>query len=285
MKKIIVKNPKNDDLISQLVVFYESFKGLSKKEQVDFDLSDINFFHPFLILTIASYINYTKSVYDFNENNSINSYLKTINFPQGISSLTDLQQAIQITKNYVPISILKKDNRVERSRLETCFQDMIYKIIGEVPKTKDAVVYPIMELVGNIFHHSEEKQGYIFGQFYSNKNFLDICIVDNGRGLTKTYNDELGLKLNDTESIAKVLSGLSTKKERERGYGVRTSKDIVCKAMNGTFIILSGSSAFISKADKERFIELPNFYWQGVVIAYRILKPIGPVNIYPYVGD
>ena len=285
MKRIIVKNSVNDEISSQLVCFYNSFKELSKKEKVEFDLSEIKFFHPFLILPIFSYIKHTKSVYTLNNKSNTNLYLETINFPTGVSSLTEFEHVIQLTKSYIPISVLKKEKQIERSHLESCLQDMIYKIIGEVPHTKDAVLYPIMELVGNIFHHSKEDEGYIFGQFYPNKNFLDICIVDNGRGLAKTYDDELNLKLTDIEAIKNVISGLSTKKEKERGYGVWTSKDVVCKAMNGTFVIVSGSSAFIAKENKQNFLELPNFYWQGVVIVYRIPKPVGPVNIYSYIGS
>jgi hypothetical protein len=285
MRKIIVNNPKNDDLVNQLVCFYESFKNLSKNEKVEFDLSKIKWFSPFLILPLTSYINKTKSSYILGLDQSVNSYLDAIRFPLGINSLTEFSSAVQQTKNYVPISVLEKDQVLKRNKLENCFQDMIYKIAGEIKGAKNAVIYPIMELVANIFHHSKENKGYVFGQFYPNKNYLDICIIDTGRGVAKTYADELNLIITDKEAITKVMNGVSTKKERERGYGVRTSKDVVCKSMKGTFIFLSGSSVFIAKNNKEKFVDLPEFNWQGVIIAYRIPKPAGEVDIYPFIGD
>ncbi len=285
MKRIIFNNPPNDDLISQLVSFYESFKDFPKNDKIRFDLSGIKWFSPLLILPIVSYINQLKSDYNLSSDLNINSYLSAIHFPKGVNSLTEFEKAIQQTKNYVPISILEKDKIVERGKLENCFQDIIFKIAGEVKGAKNAVIYPIMELIANIFQHSKESKGYIFGQFYPKKNYLDICIIDRGRGVSRGYKDEMGIDLTDQESIAKVMTGISTKKERERGYGVRTSKDVVCKAMKGTFIFLSGSSVFIAKNNKEKFVDMPGFYWQGVIVAYRIPKPTGEIDIYPYLGD
>ena len=78
---------------------------------------------------------------------------------------------------------------------------MIYNVLGSVSGAKNAVYYPITELVTNIFDHSKQNKGFIFGQFYPKKNYLDICIVDCGRGLAKTYEEEKGLKLSDSDSI------------------------------------------------------------------------------------
>ncbi len=33
---------------------------------------------------------------------------------------------------------------------------------------------------------------------------------------------------------------------------------------------------------KERVVSMPDFYWQGVIIAYRIPKPDGSIDISPY---
>ena len=67
---------------------------------------------------------------------------------------------------------------------------MVYKILGSISGAQNAVHYPITEIVTNIFDHSQQDQGFIFGQFYPKKNYLDICIVDCGRGLSKAYADE-----------------------------------------------------------------------------------------------
>lgn len=114
------------------------------------------------------------------------------------------------------------------------------------------------------------------------KNFLDLCIADCGRGLARAYKEENGLDFTDQEAIKQVLMGHSTKSDVERGYGVRTSKRVVCEGLGGGFILLSGDSALFSSKNKEKIISLPNFFWQGVIISYRIPQPTKPVDIAPY---
>ena len=79
-----------------------------------------------------------------------------------------------------------------------------------------------------------------------------------------------------------VLKGHSTKPSVERGYGVRTSKKVVCECLGGEFVLLSGSSALVASGKDQKIVDLPGFYWQGVVVAYRIPKPLGSVDISPY---
>jgi len=100
--------------------------------------------------------------------------------------------------------------------------------------------------------------------------------------LSKTYEEEKNLKLSDTDSIVEVLKGRSTKPSIERGYGVRTSKRVVCECLGGEFVFLSGSSALVANGKNQKIVTLPGFYWQGVIVAYRIPKPLGPVDISPY---
>lgn len=78
------------------------------------------------------------------------------------------------------------------------------------------------------------------------------------------------------------MIGNSVKPGKERGYGVRTSRNIVCDCLNGNFALLSGSVALVSKKDSNKIVNLNNFYWQGVIVAYRIPKPIKPIDIMPY---
>lgn len=228
--------------------------------------------------TVKRDINSTKSSYS--ANGSVKSYLDAVKFPKGIDSVLSFQKEVQLKKNYIPISILKKEKNSDRERLESLFSNLILKVIGSVPGTSSAILYPISELVTNIFEHSTQNEGYLFGQFYPKKDYLDICIVDCGRGLAETYKKENGLNLTDSEAILRSMKGNSTKLNKERGYGVRTSKSVVCNAMNGEFIFLSGSAALVSSKKSEKLFNLPGFYWQGVIIAYRIPRPTEPVDIY-----
>ena len=111
------------------------------------------------------------------------------------------------------------------------------------------------------------------------RNMFDICVADSGRGLGRTYLEEKNLKLSDEDAIHEVMVGHSTKPNTGRGYGVRTSKRVVCEGLNGSFMFISGTAALISSGAQEILTRLPDFYWPGVIVAYRIRKPKQPVDI------
>jgi len=53
--------------------------------------------------------------------------------------------------------------------------------------------------------------------------------------------------------------------------------------LGGGFVLLSGSAVFISSGKREMIAQLDNFYWQGVVIAYRMPKPEKPIDIHEFI--
>jgi anti-sigma regulatory factor (Ser/Thr protein kinase) len=283
MKSITILQPDNESLVAQLGSLYNAFKGISFGEKLEFDLSYLNWVFPILILPISAYINETQSEVKI-DICAIKSYLEKISFPKGVNSISSFQRQIQKYKTYIPISVLSKKEMVDRERLESLFSEKIYETLGNVSGAQNAVCYPIAELITNIFEHSKKESGFIFGQFYPNKNYLDICIVDCGRGFAKTYKEEKELKLSDAEAITEAMKGNSVKKDKERGYGIRTSKEVICKALKGGgFILISGSSALVSTGQGEKLVALSGFYWQGTIIAYRIPKPTGSIDISPYI--
>ncbi|MFA6547971.1 MAG: hypothetical protein WCT11_03475 [Candidatus Magasanikbacteria bacterium] len=280
MHTVKILQPTSTTLVAQLSSLYQTFKGVKQKDAIEFDFSNLNFISPLLILPLCAYLNESKSSIIGTTQHT--SYLSAIKFPKGIDTINSFQQQLQFAKNFVPISVLKKDYGADRERLETQFATMVNKIIGSIKGSQSAIYHPITELVTNIFDHSKKDRGYIFGQYYPNKKFLDICIVDCGRGLSCVYKEEEGLELNDEEAIIEVMKGNSTKPGKERGFGVRTSKKVICEALGGEFILISGNTALISDKGRERIVSLPEFYWQGVIISYRIPQPHGVIDIYPY---
>lgn len=271
-----VERPKTDDLSSQLVALYKTLRGLDPTQPTTFDFSLITWINPLLILPIGSLIQTMGST--FNPSSAISTYLNDIHFPNGVSTVHALQQS----KTYIPIGVLQRHADVDRERLESAFLKLLSDVIGDSPGSRNAIYYPISELTTNIFDHSHSDTGWILAQWYPNKKFLDLCIVDRGRGLATTYQQELGLTLTDEEAIRKALQGVSTKKEKERGYGVRTSKNVVCKALGGSFTLISGNAAFLVEQRSEKIVRLPQFNWQGVIISYRIPQPSGPIDITSY---
>ena len=265
-----------DTLSSQLVALYRVFRNIQLNQPIAFDFSLLTWVNPLLILPIGAHIQETSST--FTSSSAISTYLPAIHFPQGVNTVSAMQQS----KSYIPIGVLQRHSEVERERLESTFLHLLTNVIKEVPGSRNAIYYPISELTTNIFDHSKANTGWILAQWYPNKKFLDLCIVDRGRGLAATYQEELGLTLTDDDAIRKALQGVSTKKEKERGYGVRTSKNVVCKALGGSFTLISGSAALLVEQQEEKMVRLPQFNWKGVIIGYRIPQPNGPVDITPY---
>jgi len=282
MKEILIPSTQSDTLVSQLQTLYRTFKNLTAHEQVHFNLENLQWGCPLLILPLSAHISCTGSTFTAPSNANTKSYLDAVSFPAGVDSLSSFEQQIRAYKTYLPLSVLRTDAGVGRERLEAEFLNMVVAIVGDIPGTQNALRYPVGELVTNIFEHSGEQQGFIFGQWYPKKGYLDICIVDCGRGLTRAYKEERGLDLSDEEAIAEAMKGTSAKSDTERGYGIHTSKDVVCRALKGGFVMVSGNTGFYAYESKEQLVSLPNFNWPGVIVAYRIPKPTGEINITPY---
>lgn len=278
MREVIISNPKNDSFGAQLLSLYEALKDAQAQEKLIFNFSKLKWACPSLILPLSAYIRETGSSYNFVDS-PIKSYFDAINFPRGINTISQFEAEERKNRTYTPISVLEKDEKEKRERLETLFQEMVYKILGANESAKNAIYYPISELVTNIFEHSKKNRGFIFGQFYPQKKCVDICIADRGRGAAGAYLEEKGLRLSDEDAIREVMVGHSTKPNTGRGYGVRTSKRVVCEGLNGSFMLISGTAALVSNGTQEILTSLPDFYWPGVIVAYRIRRPKQPIDI------
>lgn len=276
-RSITVQRPSGDDLSHQLIALYRTLKGVRSGEAVEFGFSQLTWLYPMLILPIATYESATGGTHkDFPD--AVRNYAEAIQYPHGVDSIEELQR----NRSYIPIGVLKRSGGVGREKLESAFSQRVLDTIQAVPESLPAIHYPISELVTNIFDHSQSEQGWIFAQWYPAKGFLDVCIVDRGRGLATTYKEEMGVSLRDEDALRRALRGVSTKETRGRGFGLRTSKDVVCKAFGGSFVFLSGGAAIISERQTDRIARLPGFSWQGVIVAYRVPKPAGLVDIYRY---
>ncbi len=285
MKNSTVPNSRSDSLISILESLYLSMKNLNRGETVNFDFAKAQWLYPLCVTPLASYIQSTGSTYTVGKSDILQTYLHHIHFPLGIDSVSKFEASVQKQKNYIPISLLRKKAGPGRERLESLFSHMIIKILAasHISGAASAVYYPITELITNVIEHSHAEGGLVFAQFYPKKKYLDLCIVDRGRGLAAAYREEIGVQYTDEEAIIEAMRGHSTKLSKERGYGIRTSKRVVCEGLGGQFVLLSGSTVLMASDKKQRLAVLPQFYWQGVIVAYRIPQPSSPIDITPYI--
>lgn len=279
-EEIKIPNPANESLASQLVSLYQALKSVPKGKKLILDINGVKWPQPFLLLPLVAYAEKTGSSFNMDGLPAKTvSYFQAVSFPQGTGSVSTFQHQ----KTYIPIGALHRNAPIdEREKFESAFSRMVKEASQAADGATSAIYYPIEELVTNIFEHSQASVGFIFGQYYPKKQYLDICIVDAGRGLAKSYEAEKSLTLSDEEAISEAMKGRSTKPGNERGYGVHTSKNLVTKGLGGEFVLVSGSVAFLADKQQERLVELPGFYWQGTILAYRIPKLDQPVNITSY---
>ncbi len=94
-----------------------------------------------------------------------------------------------------------------------------------------------------------------------------------------------GLKFSDDcDAVKKATEGLSTKKEYGRGFGLRTSKNLVLDGLNGEMYVLSRKGAIIfNPKDKKKNQEIMKKPLKGTLIYMRFSAPKKSLNIIEYV--
>lgn len=280
MKTVLIPKSKSESFVHQLECFYKIFKNLPTNNKVSFDLSHIDWGTPLVLLPIAAYLHETNSNYISPSSKKVKEYLESIKFPQGVRTLS----ALQNSKSFVPISLIESAKGVEtQSEILYSFLNLIHKVANRSQLTKSAFFYSPTELINNIFEHSGKNYGLVFAQTYSSKGYLDICIVDTGRGLAKSFEGKNGGRISDCLAIQMAMSGESTKPGTDRGFGLRTSKKMICKGFNGEFTLISGNACLLSNNPEDKLFQLPGINWQGVILAARLPFPKAPVEYLKYI--
>ena len=213
-----------------------------------------------------------------------NSYLDTIQFGSGgirpeeleFSKLHHLLNTHSF-KTYIPIINFPTDQKYTRERNEilSTVENLLSNQIRLKPNITAGLKYLIEESVDNIIEHSDSKRGYIFGQSYPAKKYMDICIADNGITLLGSYCKMKENKITDHLSAMKAANfGVSTKNlpgAENRGYGIRTSREMLVNGLSGNYVMLSGNALYLKSKTIERFMVLPDIAtWQGTIVAMRI---------------
>jgi anti-sigma regulatory factor (Ser/Thr protein kinase) len=239
------------------------------------------FITPLFILPLLVYVNGCKKKITFEYSNS---YLDTIRFRTGglkteelkTETLHDIMKMCS-NKTYIPIISFPTDKKFfkERNEILTAIENIILRQVKAKTNISIALKYLIGESVDNIVEHSDSERGYIFSQAYPNKEFLDICIADNGISLLGSYMKLNNIVFNDHLSAMKAAnSGYSTKNlpdAENRGYGIATSKKMLVDGLSGFFVMLSGNALFLKSKSVDQYSELPKVAtWKGTIVAMRI---------------
>jgi len=290
---IEVKKPLSDNLGSSfqvLIDFIQQSKELREGDKLTIDMSAVSFSFPLLILPISglikTFLNREIEVV-FKPNQSSQIYFEAIKFPFGLSSQTievwnDSLLRYQI-KSYLPICSIPSglNDFIMREEILTTFGRILINQLNIKGQLHSAIIYIISEVFDNIVEHAEVSNGWIMVQNYPNKQFLDVCILDTGRGVLGSYKKANITEIEtDEQALQEAINGLSTKiKEESRGFGLKTSRKMLVKGLKGKFLLFSGNAFYISTYEQEDTITVldSSYSWDGTIVALRIPKeiPIG----------
>ncbi|MFH1310791.1 MAG: ATP-binding protein [Nanoarchaeota archaeon] len=201
----------------------------------------------------------------------VHNYLARIGFPLGCEVEGE---------SFLPINhFSNKDNVNEQiSKISKHIRNKVDKNFGF------SVNYLLAELSDNIEQHSQFTQASIMTQYYSDKKYIDVGIFDNGITIPSLFEKKGVQFLDDCDAIKKAIEGVSTKEEQGRGFGLRTSKNLVLEGLNGEMYILSRKGALVlNPKDKEKSQELMKKALKGTLIYMRFSAPKKGLNIIKYV--
>lgn len=282
------------DGFNQFFNILRDVRKLKENERLVLDFSKCVFLTPFFLLPLAVLIQRERikrnvEIIKDEYNTSFNSYLDYIFFENGLIPEKvkgqDFQKILDPyrSKSYIPIINFPS----KREIIPTEIRDKIINVLNSILKTqlnlsggfRTAIMYLIDESINNIVDHSESERGFVFAQYFQNRLFIDICIVDSGKTIKGSYIDSGKTDVkSDYQAINLAINGKSTKKdkEHERGFGIRTSNNMLVNGLKGKYLLYSGNAIFIKTIDKQEIIEIPDdLRWSGTIVALRI----------PYFGD
>lgn len=138
-------------------------------------------------------------------------------------------------------------------------ENMIIRQSSMPSNVATGLKYMIDECVENILEHSRSEYGYISSFCNLEKKWVEICIADKGvtvLGSYKAVNDP-DIKT-DLEALQAANRGISTKNRpnaENRGYGLRTTQQMVVSGLGGSFAMISGGTFFVNDNRGRRFLD------------------------------
>ena len=288
-------NVKDDRLIDGLtpVVWIMDQMEKSVDQEVTIDFSDTRFISPVFALSFIVYLTRCGKQIAFT---NVSDYLERIGLgiggikPDTMRQTEFLAELEKYTsKTYIPIiDFAAGRNSDAKEVVSSIVENMIIQQLNIQSNVANGFKYMIDETLDNITEHSESDRGYIFAQAYPTKGFLDVCIADRGVSLLGSYeklpDNEI---LSDMEAIKAANRGLTRKNlpdAENRGFGIRTSKQMLIHGLGGQYLMISGSSLYLKSCNLDTFYSMPHgLRWNGTIVALRIPYHSSSFNYINYI--
>ena len=224
---------------------------------IKIDFSKFRYAPPLLAIYFTKVINDNKGCEIIP--NSDTSYLQSIKFLEGFSneSVDNWSEYLNSfsAKNYLPIIKFNTDKSNSHTQIRNNLISHIGRMIKQITNIPMnyymALSYLLSELTDNIVDHSKNEYGWISFQYYPTEGFMDICMADSGIGILGSYQNYAGEKdyssiKTHLDAVETMVKGGSTKSNKERGFGVHTSREMLIDGLKGTFVFLSGNALLIN---------------------------------------
>jgi hypothetical protein len=288
-------NIKDDRLIDGLSPVVRIMDQMEKSvdQEVTIDFSDTRFISPVFALSFIVYLTRCGKKIAFT---NVSDYLERIGLGNGGIKPDTMRQTEFLaelekytSKTYIPIiDFAAGRNSDAKEIVSSIVENMIIQQFNIQSNVANGFKYMIDETLDNITEHSESDRGYIFAQAYPTKGFLDVCIADRGVSLLGSYKKLPDNEISsDIEAIKAANRGLSSKNlpdAENRGFGIRTSKQMLIQGLGGQYLMISGSSLYIKTLNLDSFYSMPHgLRWNGTIVALRIPYHSASFNYINYI--
>lgn len=281
VNEISIPSVERDERIGS--VFNHLFRIISQTEaaesdEVIWDFTHSDFLHPFFLAPLSIYKqNSFKTITCKGKSPIIDSYHRIIAFDSTLhvdERFSDRSLEVYTRKTYTPICSFPANNVKVSDRLEQIVQRIIRAQTHYGTALQAPLSYLLSEIVCNINQHSRARDGYIFCQYLKKERALCLCIADNGNNVFGSYirtRTMLDRVTDEAIALQYANNGYSTKGLPERGYGLRTSRDMLVNGLGGDYFMLSGSAFYRHTRSSEGAVLLPStIVWDGTIVLLRI---------------
>jgi hypothetical protein len=281
----------NDSLLSQYQSALEIAQDLPDvadlSEEVIIDLRGADWFTPTFLVPISVLYNQARDAgvefqIRFPFDYQVRSYLEQIGFPEGAPRPPERY------KNHLPLCSVNTE--LEEDTFEIVskkLRNLIKQFLGE--RNLEGInwlTYPIGEIIDNSDQHSNCDFGSLLIQYYPTKEALDVCIVDDGISIPANF-ERYGIDFDSDEEAVRMamVEGRSTRPDagHERGYGLRTTVEMICDGLNGKVLLSSRGATLFRSSNNGVDARLGDYQWDGTVFAARLYPPTEEFDYLPYV--
>ena len=258
------------DLEKEFILYKRYENQLIDNNKID--LTTISFFYPTFLLPLGILLNQNFQI----------AFIPPID-PDASRYLEIMLSEPNIKyfkyKNYIPLIKIPKDFELREKMFNLFLTQSTSTSVGG----KNAFAYIISELTDNILQHSKYSTAFIMVQKYSKKKFTEISIIDNGISIPGSY-EKKGYTFRDEVALQEAVNGHSTKDEYERGYGLRTTLQLLTKGLNAETLIISRNSKLNSLPNKTNYdISKSSYNYSGTLISTRIPFHEEEIEIHDYI--